>query len=47
MTTNGILLCIELLIAVNIVALAIHGTRIWSALLDIRNELRKLRERRE
>lgn len=47
MTTNGILLCMELLIAANSIAIAIHGTRIWSALLDIRNELRELRERSE
>lgn len=42
MTINGVLLCIELLIAVNIIMITIHGTRIWGALLDIKNELQKL-----
>lgn len=47
MTETGVLLGIELILAANSIAIAIHGTRIWSALLDIRNELRELQERRE
>lgn len=44
MTETGVLLGIELILAAIGITLAIHGTRIWSALLDIRNELRRLRE---